>query len=502
MTSCQVYQAKVYDLLAEKDISPLESPLRVRWNVADDFFVENLKRVEVRDLTQALRCARQSSKNRVVSARSLNVSSSRSHSLTKVTISSSSATQLSSSITFVDLAGSERFDKGHNAPKETIAINRSLLVLRQVLTALSRRSRHVPFRDSVLTRLLQPSLKGQCINTLIACVSGCDLHINETLRTLRYGARARKIVRQRYTKRGRQKDGLIRQLKDEIRHLKSEIRNSPKDPNLQNSLQMVTNERNELVQKNEVLVKQNNALRVHIDALGEALQSIEDVYDLDTRSIASASSNVSREMTDSIQESCVDDQIYSGTPRELEGSPVDIMFLGTPESIQDLRQKAFSEFEEAHVRVRERQDLLEPHIAGGVAINFNGDYRMNECADEATERIMHEEVRGKKHRPKLANSSAAETVCTIDVRPYEMPPLNIESATRALKQSKPYPGHKGSISQRDGAMYGDLTHMDKLFAILQPPPPSERKSSKKVSKSRRKRLQLPNRVRSSIFQSH
>ena len=53
--------------------------------------------------------------------------------------------------------------------------------------------KHVPFRDSVLTRLLQESFGGNCKTTLIVCCSPAEADLSETLSTLRFGARARKV---------------------------------------------------------------------------------------------------------------------------------------------------------------------------------------------------------------------------------------------------------------------------------------------------------------------
>lgn len=53
--------------------------------------------------------------------------------------------------------------------------------------------KHVPYRESKLTRLLQDSLGGNSHTVMIACVSPADYNMEETLNTLRYADRARKI---------------------------------------------------------------------------------------------------------------------------------------------------------------------------------------------------------------------------------------------------------------------------------------------------------------------
>lgn len=88
----------------------------------------------------------------------------------------------------MDLAGSERFSSANNIEstavfKQGVAINQSLLALRQVIALLAKRkvptashsneqpNGHVPFRNSVLTRLLQHSLGGSCVTLMVACIS-------------------------------------------------------------------------------------------------------------------------------------------------------------------------------------------------------------------------------------------------------------------------------------------------------------------------------------------
>ncbi|CEP13231.1 hypothetical protein [Parasitella parasitica] len=117
---------------------------------------------------------------------------------TKDTGNSSSNT-LVSKFHFVDLAGSERLKRTKaegNRAREGISINSGLLALGNVISALgdeSRKSVHIPYRDSKLTRLLQDSLGGNSQTLMMACVSPSDSNFLETLSTLKYANRARNI---------------------------------------------------------------------------------------------------------------------------------------------------------------------------------------------------------------------------------------------------------------------------------------------------------------------
>lgn len=47
------------------------------------------------------------------------------------------------------------------------------------------KSKHIPYRDSKLTRLLQDSLGGNTKTLMVACLSPADNNYEETLSTLR-----------------------------------------------------------------------------------------------------------------------------------------------------------------------------------------------------------------------------------------------------------------------------------------------------------------------------
>ncbi|CAH2016796.1 unnamed protein product [Acanthoscelides obtectus] len=56
-----------------------------------------------------------------------------------------------------------------------------------------RKGSHIPYRDSKLTKLLADSLAGNGVTLMIACISPARSNIYETINTLRYAARAKKI---------------------------------------------------------------------------------------------------------------------------------------------------------------------------------------------------------------------------------------------------------------------------------------------------------------------
>jgi len=140
---------------------------------------------------------------------------------------------LMSKFHFVDLAGSERLKRtgaiGERV-KEGITINQGLFALGNVINALTDEThpdRHIPYRDSKLTRLLQDSLGGNSKTLMLSCISCCELDYNESLNTLRYASRARMIKNEAVINRNYKNVEVnfeeFLKIKEENERLKSEI---------------------------------------------------------------------------------------------------------------------------------------------------------------------------------------------------------------------------------------------------------------------------------------
>merc|ERR1712176_1464891 len=77
--------------------------------------------------------------------------------------------------------------------KEAGNILKSLTALSQVIDALIKKKRHVPYKDSKLTRLLQNALGGNCKTALLICASPHIFNRYETIRSLKFGLRCQQI---------------------------------------------------------------------------------------------------------------------------------------------------------------------------------------------------------------------------------------------------------------------------------------------------------------------
>ena len=73
-------------------------------------------------------------------------------------------------------------------------INKSLSALGNVINALSSSKPHVPYRDSKLTRVLQDCLGGNSKTSLVVTCSPSSYNVAETVSTIRFGQRAKKVV--------------------------------------------------------------------------------------------------------------------------------------------------------------------------------------------------------------------------------------------------------------------------------------------------------------------
>lgn len=146
--------------------------------------------------------------NRATAATAMNQHSSRSHALVTLTLRAASPPRGSGTagtLHLVDLAGSERAWKAgaicraQGDPddaqrlREARTINRSLLALGGVMAALRAHRPHVPFRDSQLTRLLQPALGPGATALLLLQISTRPEDLGETVCSLKFAERVSKV---------------------------------------------------------------------------------------------------------------------------------------------------------------------------------------------------------------------------------------------------------------------------------------------------------------------
>ena len=232
----EIYNEKVRDLLCPP-AAQQKGGLRVRENPkSGKFEVVDLRTVDVKSYSEIEYQMEVGTKHRTVAATKMNNTSSRAHTIVTVLFEQITRdengveTTKSSEINLVDLAGSERANSTGatgDRLKEGSNINKSLSTLGKVIQALAKgRGKFVPYRESVLTRLLKNALGGNSKTVMIAALSPADINYDETLSTLRYADQAKQIKNKAIVNES-PTERLIRELKEQIEDLKSQLTGKP-----------------------------------------------------------------------------------------------------------------------------------------------------------------------------------------------------------------------------------------------------------------------------------
>ena len=227
----EIYNEEIRDLLHYDPTSRLE----LKEGKDQTVFVKGITMATVASLADMTRIMETGGRHRTTKETMMNERSSRSHAIFTVFLEMSEEIEgrtviKAGKLNLVDLAGSERQNKTQAAGerlREAIEINLSLSALGNVITALvDGKSAHIPYRDSKLTRLLQDSLGGNTKTIMIAVVSPADYNFEESLSTLRYASRARRIQNKPIVNED-PKDAMLREYAEEIAKLKRMLAERP-----------------------------------------------------------------------------------------------------------------------------------------------------------------------------------------------------------------------------------------------------------------------------------
>lgn len=196
----EIYNEHVRDLLAKSPSLPSTASLRLR-DGSNGVYVDGISEQIVRNTDQVLRCLARGAKVRATAATKLNEHSSRSHAVISLQIKQiiekeDCQEEKISLVRLVDLAGSERASQTGatgDRLREGGNINKSLVTLGRVIHLLAEGgSAIIPYRESVLTRLLQDSLGGNSKTAMIACVNPSVYE--QSFATLQYADQAKRIT--------------------------------------------------------------------------------------------------------------------------------------------------------------------------------------------------------------------------------------------------------------------------------------------------------------------
>jgi kinesin family protein 1/kinesin family protein 3/17 len=231
----EIYNEIIFDLLNPvSDRSKLGAGLQIKEHPVLGIYVKDLTEIVAEDASKLEENLERGQKNRAMSSTMMNATSSRSHSIFTIKVhqhdEEDTTRNVFAKLNLVDLAGSER-QKGTGATGQTLKeganINKSLSALGNVINALVESANgkkvFIPYRNSKLTRVLQESLGGNSLCTMLAALSPAACNYEETLSTLRYANRA-KAIKVSATKN--EEASQISRLKAEVDELKKKLENA------------------------------------------------------------------------------------------------------------------------------------------------------------------------------------------------------------------------------------------------------------------------------------
>ncbi|XP_059460759.1 kinesin-like protein KIN-7N [Corylus avellana] len=235
----EIYNEEINDLFAVEN-----QKLQIHESLERGIFVAGLREEIVNNAEQVFKLIESGEVNRHFGETNMNVRSSRSHTIFRMVIESKGKDTNSSGdysstdairvsvLNLVDLAGSERIAKtGADGVrlKEGKYINKSLMVLGNVINKLSEGAKqrsHIPYRDSKLTRILQPALGGNAKTSIICTLAPEEVHTEETKGTLQFASRAKRITNCAQVNEILTDAALLKRQKVEIEELRKKLQGS------------------------------------------------------------------------------------------------------------------------------------------------------------------------------------------------------------------------------------------------------------------------------------
>eukprot|EP00039_Didymoeca_costata_P024484 m.10417 g.10417 ORF g.10417 m.10417 type:complete len:849 (+) comp4256_c0_seq1:171-2717(+) len=193
----EIYIEKVVDLLSDEPADQQNHEVRTDAKRKTGYIPTVLKK-DVASIEDVVTIIEQGEKNRSVASTKMNSASSRSHLIITLSVTAKNLTSgrvHEGQLALVDLAGSERASKTGNSTgkrmNEMCAINKSLTTLGQCITSIKSGDKHIPFRNSKLTQLLQSTLGVDGMACVFVTLSTNEDDISETASALSFGAAIR-----------------------------------------------------------------------------------------------------------------------------------------------------------------------------------------------------------------------------------------------------------------------------------------------------------------------
>eukprot|EP00928_Gymnodinium_smaydae_P070396 TRINITY_DN54241_c0_g1_i1.p1 TRINITY_DN54241_c0_g1~~TRINITY_DN54241_c0_g1_i1.p1 ORF type:complete len:1135 (+),score=302.56 TRINITY_DN54241_c0_g1_i1:112-3516(+) len=196
----ELYRNELVDLLAKGHQAKNAPKVSVHIDKAGRVELDGVVAEECKTSQELERLLDKGNDQRTVAATAMNSQSSRSHLILIIKIVSvnlETRDKVSGKILLCDLAGSERLKKSEvtgDMQKEAIEINKSLTALGDVIEALTKGSKQIPYRNHKLTQVMQDSLGGSSKTLMFVNCSPASSNHDETTMSLKYATRAKKIT--------------------------------------------------------------------------------------------------------------------------------------------------------------------------------------------------------------------------------------------------------------------------------------------------------------------
>lgn len=334
----EIYNEKIHDLLSMPTNGGVggavaQEEIKLREDSKRGVYASPLKEEIVQSPTQLLRVIARGDQARRTASTQFNSRSSRSHAVVQIVVesreripggtASSGENKRSgllpggvrvSTLSLIDLAGSEKAAESKERRTEGSHINKSLLTLGTVISKLSEHKdkegksgdkdgKHLPYRDSKLTRLLQGALSGGSLVSILCTIqigstssaASSNSHTAETINTLKFASRAKNNIVS-HAKRAEEALGaggeggarvLLERYRMEIAELKSQLESQSKNVKKDSDADRIRDAEEELAREKEAEARHEEqmlemqlartALKERIDHLNKLILSSRSI---------------------------------------------------------------------------------------------------------------------------------------------------------------------------------------------------------------------------------
>jgi hypothetical protein len=267
----ELYNENIYDLLSGQSY---KQSLELFENENGKINIKNLTEPQVTNLVEAMNWYKKGESTRSFATTAQNHNSSRSHVVLKINLEirykARPFKSYNSNIVLADLAGSEALSRDTGKEirfREGTLINKSLLALSNVVMKLRNGTSHISFRESKLTRILQPVLSGNSRTAVVCTVSCLPENLLESISTLRFGVLAKGIKLTIRSEADSKADGNFEA--GLLEELNSKIKTS------EEGVEKLLIEKNQLQEEKRDLEIENQYLKEKIDGSAQEIESLE-----------------------------------------------------------------------------------------------------------------------------------------------------------------------------------------------------------------------------------